>query len=245
MASELLPCAHCNSAAELDYEQPFCAFPSGKMEKQVAIYCNACDVHMSMCYSDFPEYDHDQMAAILTEKWNTRPAPVATDTGLETVGYWLTGHTAITTSKKEWSSWKLDPYTDELVTRSQAEKLLAAERAEKDGWKELHDAAQVAVKERTEACNNLYKQVNDLKADNAAKDARINFLERVTKDQETQITAQEVLEAKLASAEKALEGLREKGRKVLDVLKAWEDDSDLINSGEIVADFRALLGGKS
>ncbi len=52
------------------------------------------------------------------------------------------------------------------------------------------------------------------------------------------------LEAKLAAAEKALEGLREKGRKVLDVLKAWEDDGDLVNSGKIVSDFRAALGGK-
>lgn len=140
----------------------------------------------------------------------------------------------------------------DAVTRSQAEallreaqraaeELLAAERAEKDGWKELHDAAQVAVKERTEACDNLYKQVNDLKADCAAKDARVEFLERVWKKTESHT---EALEAKLAAAEKALEGLREKGRKVLDVLKAWEDDSDLVNSGKIVSDFRAVLGGK-
>ncbi|GAA5662619.1 hypothetical protein Brsp07_01089 [Brucella sp. NBRC 14130] len=127
--------------------------------------------------------------------------------------------------------------TRELVTRSQAEELLAAERAEKDGWKELHDAAQVAVKERTEACNNLYKQVNDLKADNAAKDARINFLERVTKDQETQITAQEVLEAKLASAEKAMEAAR-----------PYVEDYDTRrhNTGvdETLTQIDAVLGGK-
>lgn len=74
MTNELKPCAHCNGAAKMDYEQPFCSFPSGKMEKQIAIYCAKCDVHMSMCYSDFPEYDHNQMAAILIEKWNTRHA---------------------------------------------------------------------------------------------------------------------------------------------------------------------------
>lgn len=51
----------------------------------------------------------------------------------------------------------------------------------------------------------------------------------------------EALETQLAAARNALKGLRDKGRKVLDVLKAWEDDSDLINSGKIVADFRAAL----
>ena len=135
MASELKPCAHCNGAAELDYEQPFCAFPSGKLEKQVAIYCNACDVHMSMCYSDFPEYDHDQMAAILTEKWNTRPAPAATDTGLETVAKAYLTPSGI---KCEWNSKYrfVNQTSADLVHRPQAEELLAAEIELKQYWKD-------------------------------------------------------------------------------------------------------------
>ncbi|GEM_PF-888390 len=108
--------------------------------------------------------------------------------------------------------------TRELVTRSQAEELLAAERAEKDGWKELHDAAQVAVKERTEACNSLYRQNTDLEAKLAAKDARIKELEEtkavIAADKKilldlaaTNGDKVTTLEAKLSAAEKALEPL--------------------------------------
>lgn len=70
----LKPCPFCDGDAELDYQQACCAFPSGKHENRVAIYCTKCDADMGMCYSDFPEYDYDQMATILAEKWNTRPA---------------------------------------------------------------------------------------------------------------------------------------------------------------------------
>ncbi|MDL2203560.1 hypothetical protein QQF51_12915 [Brucella intermedia] len=142
----------------------------------------------------------------------TRPAPAATDTGLETVAQayvnddmeceeiaWIRGFyphqeciQLVTRSQagaiiaelqakakdyREYSERLEKRLESEEATRSQVDELLAAERAEKDGWKELHDAAQVAVKERTEACNNLYKQVNDLKADNAALNARIKELE--------------------------------------------------------------------
>ncbi|WGJ07467.1 hypothetical protein [Brucella intermedia] len=51
---------------------------------------------------------------------------------------------------------------------ARATEALEAKIASKDGWKELHDAAQVAVKERTEACNSLYKQVATLEAKIAA-----------------------------------------------------------------------------
>lgn len=51
---------------------------------------------------------------------------------------------------------------------ARATEALEAKIASKDGWKELHDAAQVAVKERTEACNSLYKQVATLEAKLAA-----------------------------------------------------------------------------
>ncbi|ELT48111.1 hypothetical protein D584_16560 [Brucella intermedia M86] len=129
-----------------------------------------------------------------------------------------------------------------LVYKSQAEELLAAERAEKDGWKELHDAAQVAVKERTEACNNLYKQVNDLKADNAAKDARVEFLERVWKKTESHT---EALEAKLAAAEKALERAEFGFDQIHQSLMS---NGPKQASGEVAAFFlaetRAVLGGK-
>ncbi len=168
---------------------------------------------------------------------NTRPSPVAPvspDTDgkcgeLVTVGYMV--------SHEEGLGIVEEP----VCYRSQAEELLAAERAEKDGWKELHDAAQVAVKERTEACNNLYKQVNDLKADNAAKDARIKAFVEYEQEaegvKELYLGQIEALEAKLAAAEKALKTAR-----------PYVEDYDTRrhNTGvdETLTQIDAVLGGK-
>lgn len=71
-AIDLKSCPFCRGAAELDYGQHFRAISSGRMEKQVAIYCAECNAHMSLCYSDHPECDHDQLAEILAENWNRR-----------------------------------------------------------------------------------------------------------------------------------------------------------------------------
>ncbi|PJT14221.1 hypothetical protein CN880_21510, partial [Ochrobactrum sp. 720/2009] len=210
MASELKPCAHCDGAAELDYQQPFCAFPSGKMEKQVAIYCTECDVHMSMCYSDFPEYNHDQMAAILTEKWNTRPTPVAPvspdATGkcgeLVTVA-WESMDNKCDPDDKLVYEIKFPRNGDKrLVYRSQAVELLA-ERDE-------------TIRRQDIALRGALREVKRLKADNAAKDARVKELEtevaEATRRGEDQWAGwvkeealRKALEAKLAAAEKALE----------------------------------------
>jgi len=191
-----------------------------------------------------------------------RPAPAATDTGLVTVAkQWKV-------TAKNWSGLKpetSEPFDErELVTRSQAEELLAAERAARDKII-LRQAKAIEKLEADNAAlihdlNRIKDHETELVNDNTALTARIKELEGInanlmgddedkprytTKRLKHEIArATEVLEAKLAAAEKALEGLREKGRKVLDVLKAWEDDSDLVNSGKIVADFRAVLGGK-
>lgn len=198
MASELLPCAHCGGVADLDYEQPFCAFPSGTLEKQVAIYCTVCDVHMSMCYSDFPEYDHDQMAAILTEKWNTRPAPAATDTGLETVSVELTpsGHPYM----------KSDPEGD-YVTRSQAEELLAGRDAVIEMQADSIDKLERKVQhwqERADKAGELLAAEIELKQHwkDEAERFRIEF-EKVAYDCRLSQVRVEALEAKLAAYEKS------------------------------------------
>lgn len=229
---------------------------------------------------------------------NTRLAPAATDTGLVTVAEVTQG-------------WNINyvenppsaPIGTKFVDRSQAEELLAAERAEKERAKDdltrvlvhfvrehfpenttfkpfddliglitqFDNASTIAreyvsrihVLEADNAAlihdlNRIKDHETELVNDNAEKDARIKELEaersewseefvkrgRAEASEGRALARIADLEAKLAAAEKALEGLREKGRKVLDVLKAWEDDSDLINSGEIVADFRAVLGGK-
>lgn len=141
------------------------------------------------------------------------------------------------------------------INSAKFEKLLAAERAR------FVEASQRATNEESfkdTMRNGLLRwkeRAEKAEADNAALTARVKELEET----KSVIAADKAilldlaakngdlvvaLEAKLAAAEKALESLSEKGRKVLDVLKAWEDDGDLVNSGKIVSDFRAELGGK-
>jgi len=228
MASELKPCLLCEGEAKLLRRSGTAGRVCPSKWYRERVECKVCGLTTR-------EYKKPGAA---THSWNTRPAPAATDTGLETVAQAYVNEDG----ECEEIAWikGFRPHQEfiQLVTRSQAEGLLAAERAEKRIWME---------KAAIEA-----ERVERLEADNAALAARINDLEEgrvefadhydnISRDLQIR---NEALEAKLAAAEKALEGLREKGRKVLDVLKAWEDDSDLINSGEIVADFRAVLGGK-
>ena len=120
-----------------------------------------------------------QAAELLDEK-NTRPAPAATDTGLVTVA-WESMDNKLDPNDKLVYEVKFPRNGDKrLVYKSQAEELLAAERAEKE-----------------EAENGCLTAVLII----AEKDARINFLERVWKKAENRA---EALEAKLAAAEKAL-----------------------------------------
>ncbi len=145
MASELKPC-------------PFCGGPA--MECHVvepSVQCERCPVGMV-----------GETEAEAIERWNTRPAPAATDTGLVT-GLWtmtdVNGKpTNVTTSVNDAKVWRdLGYVLTEYVTRSQAEELLA----EKD--------------ERLKDWQNKWVQTDLLRlkaeADNAAKDARIKELE--------------------------------------------------------------------
>lgn len=132
---------------------------------------------------------------------NTRPAPVATDTGLETVaklgginGVMLLRHIENLRPKAQAA------YKDELVRRSQADALLAA----KD---QLIQSLNIVV-------DNFKSRTNTLKADNAAKDARVKELEETIrmhavwnypKDIQDLCVRAEALETQLAAAEKALE----------------------------------------
>jgi len=141
---------------------------------------------------------------------NTRPAPAATDMGLVTVAkQWKV-------TAKNWSGFKpeiSEPFDErELVTRSQADELLAAER------------------EAQQRLLDIIEEANDdkeaLEADNAAKDARIKELEAALDSDPSgsdlwrywsrkaceasqkyvdEVDRAEALEAKLAAAEKALE----------------------------------------
>jgi hypothetical protein len=115
-----------------------------------------------------------------------RPAPAATDTGLVTVAkQWKV-------TAKNWSGLKpeiSEPFDErELVTRSQAEELLAAERAEKekerlrfegdlDKWMKIIGAGITGYQPEAYALMDLAcQELVKLRADNAAQAARIKEL---------------------------------------------------------------------
>ena len=189
MASELKPCPFCGAAAK--------AKPMGATT--FTVMCE--NLHRINLFAS-----KDEAVAA----WNTRPAPAATDTGLETVGN-ITEECLL--ELKQMLCGEIHPCNDigdvtdadiELVTRSQAEELLAAERADKRIWME---------KAAIEA-----ERVERLEADNAAKDARIKELEQALETEKTlsrgdwacqrevdQMSIKtEALEAKLAAAGMAL-----------------------------------------
>lgn len=92
---------------------------------------------------------------------NTRPTPAATDTGLVTFSVEML---------RDYAFMKADPEGD-YVARSQAEEILAAERADKE---ELREALHAVVEAR--------------KADNAAQAARIKELAEYAREATKAIT---------------------------------------------------------
>lgn len=206
MANELKPCPFCGGEAELDYEQGFFV-ASGKSEKRVAIYCTKCDADMGMCYSDFPEYDHDQMAAILADKWNTRPAaPVE---GVETAGYRVVnnGLVGLNTKKPDATALNSGILAEELVKRSQAEAIIAAKDARIAELKK-------SLTDREWISNKHNEHRAKYKADNATLTARVKGLEaergealkgnRYAQLERIATKRAEALETQLAAAEGTL-----------------------------------------
>ncbi|KAB2693363.1 hypothetical protein [Brucella intermedia] len=113
-----------------------------------------------------------------------RPAPAATDTGLETVGEVSTVRESVAAFAGHMLSRKLKP-GDLLCLRSQAEELLAAEiRRERD----------LAEKQLSEVVDRMSDDYLALKAE----------LDQAVGVIEDRSSEYEALEAKLAAAEKAL-----------------------------------------
>ncbi|MGK9084980.1 hypothetical protein KXR64_16480 [Brucella intermedia] len=115
----------------------------------------------------------------MTAKLPSSPAPAATDTGLETVaklggimGVMLLRH--IENLRPEAQA----KYKDELVRRSQAEELLATERAEKERWQNIANERHLTIRELITERNDALEQVHTLRADNAALTAQIKELEQ-------------------------------------------------------------------
>ncbi|WP_128094039.1 hypothetical protein [Brucella pituitosa] len=99
------------------------------------------------------------------DELNTRPAPAATDTGLVTVGYvtpgWLAKHcSAHTITAQPTPAW-----TEAVVTRSQAEAIIAVERA-----------MRKTAEQRLAQSQDDLKQV---RADNAALTVEIERLQKI------------------------------------------------------------------
>ncbi|MCM0751593.1 hypothetical protein DEA98_10520 [Brucella pseudogrignonensis] len=136
------------------------------------------------------------------EAFGPRPAPAATDTGLETVGYAHRGTIGLllegAVSKAVIVPNAGGDFKTPVMLVEQAEELLAAERAKVRHWQEQY----------TEMHSQFIDLAKSAEADNAAQDARINFLERLIKEQETQITNGVALEAKLAAAEAGRDRVR-------------------------------------
>jgi len=195
------------------------------------------------------------MTAVLAAA-DTRPAPAATDTGLVTVAWQHQDY-------DEWHETRVPEYhknrgknVRELVTRSQAVELLAAERAARDDII-LRQARAIEKLEADNAAlihdlNRIKDHETELVNDNAEKDARIKELEEtkavIAADKKTlldlaatngdKVTA---LEAKLAAAEKALE-------RISKILRGdTETDTVMTATNRLNAAIdaaRAVLGGQ-
>ncbi|PWL17433.1 hypothetical protein DKP76_11690 [Falsochrobactrum shanghaiense] len=173
-----------------------------------------------------------------------RPAPAATDTGLVTVGFvppmFVEGKGA--DYNDIFRSVSIAENYVAVVTRSQAEELLAAEREGKRFWQnEYTQKSKLLLKSET---------------DNAAKDARIKELEADFKkaydhgfadgcgdtygDVERANARCEALEAKLAVAEKALEPFAN----AADGRKSESVTGSVCFSQHYLLAARAVLGGK-
>ncbi|MBB4094834.1 hypothetical protein HGG72_08080 [Ochrobactrum pecoris] len=160
--------------------------------------------------------------------WNTRPAPAATDTGLVTVaenlartiwGYFKGGPEAIAwfdnNKSLDGPTWLIEQ------CRSQAGDLLAAERAKTERWHKKAMDAGVIVHSDGTTSHPMRKELDSLKADNAAQAARIKELEAALDHSEGDYwrflhnqclelgQAHKALEAKLAAAEQTARAAHE------------------------------------
>nr|WP_278374557.1 hypothetical protein [Brucella anthropi] len=158
---------------------------------------------------------------------NTLPAPAATDTGLVRYDLSMFGNGIVEMGGGAY------------VRADQAEKLLAAERAEKERLADDYQAIR-------EQLHRGWQECCALKDDNAAQAARIKDLEwkahnatisnRIDEDSAPMLWSEyaEALEAKLAAAEKVREA-------AIELDEAISDDFNIFGAQQKL---RAALGGK-
>lgn len=133
MASELKPCPLCS------------ADPSSKFtDIKAAIWCEPCGLHMEYSTAMVSlRIAEEHQRSILTKRWNTRPTAVAAVSPDATgkCGELVTVETQFRMTDRTDRPWGNGPIPEylngyavsrELVTRSQADELLAEERHERD-----------------------------------------------------------------------------------------------------------------
>lgn len=179
-------------------------------EQPVGYVCDGCGRLVRDPEQDMQKLREDNFLSCCPERKMlpvyTRPAPAATNTGLETLSVELTpsGHPYMKSDQE-----------GDYVTRSQAEELLAAERAKTERWHKKAMDAGVIVHSDGTTSHPMRKDLDDLKADNAAQAARIKEMEadlKTYQDGTADLVNEKIdaefkavdLEAKLAAAEKAL-----------------------------------------
>ena len=186
-------------------------------------------------------------------QWNTRPAPAATDTGLETVA-WQRKHP--TAGWMDCGEEYIPHYRDhgqevrELSPRSQAAELLAAERAENDEAYELgkRDGFSEAVQEidLKTGGDGEYRYCTDHDPDRHTPDPA-SMIQRIVERFETLNTMESISEihewkerAEKAEADNAAKDARIK--ELADALKTIAHPKALTSLSRDKA--RAVLGGK-
>ncbi|KAB2751765.1 Lar family restriction alleviation protein [Brucella anthropi] len=148
MASELKPCPLCS------------ADPSSKFtDIKAAIWCEPCGLHMEYSTAMVSlRIAEEYQRSILTKRWNTRPPPVAPVSPDATgkCGELVTVETQFRMTDRTDRPWGNGPIPEylngyavsrELVTRSQAVELLAAERAENTRLQSENDAQADQISE--------------------------------------------------------------------------------------------------
>lgn len=162
MASEMKPCPFCGSN-QLSFRSTPDMDTDGKFHR---ISCNECGASSRATFAmDACPLFYEELRNV----WNTRPAPAATDTGLETVGFVANGYFSQPRSERDWDEIFQSVRTPEnftaVVTRSQAEELLAAERAENNRLREINKAHCETVNTLTISGARLDDTIRKLKAD--------------------------------------------------------------------------------
>lgn len=109
------------------------------------------------------------------KRWNTRPAPAATDTGLETLGF---VHPTFVTERERgydeiFRTVRVPENWEPVVTRSQAVELLAAETKLKQHWKDEAERFRIEFEKAAYKYLLAKARAEKSEADNGAKDALI------------------------------------------------------------------------